>query len=257
MSEVTFSLDGVSSSTIPEIVVEDVTRQIVPSVRDSYLEVPGRSGSWLFEEEAGDRPLGIRVALVGESVAERREAVRKAARFIYAPGRRKLIISDEPDRFLWAKIADAPRSDELLARGRFEATFRTGPFAESTAISTATVAASGNLVVPDEDGLADFFEPVVVVTATGPVSGWTITTNGVALSYGSAMTSGAKVTVSTIAATVTTGDSIDTELVGLFNGANLAMTAVDGDFPKLSAGANPVVLSAGISTAWKWRARYV
>lgn len=252
-----FSLDGVSSSTIPELEVENVTRQMVPSLRDSYLDVPGRAGSWLFEEAAGDRSVAIRFALVGDDIAGRRAAVREVGRFLYAPGRRKLIISDEPDRFDWARISEAPTADELLRRGRAEATFRTGPYSESTAIQTDTIAASGDLTVPAEDGLADELVPVVVVTATAAIAGFTLTTNGVDLVYGSAMALGAKVTINSIAATVTTGDSTDTDLVGDFDGALLAMTAVDGDFPTLTVGANPIVLTAGISTSWEWRSRYV
>ena len=256
----TISLDGVSSSSIPELVIEDVARQITPTIRDSYREIPGRSGSWLFEEAAGDRGLSVRFAAVGDDLDSRRLAVRAAGAFLYGDGLglRKLIVSDEPDRFVWAKLAAAVEAEELLARGRCEASFRTSPFALSTAISTETLLSSGTLTIAPESGFASFFEPSIEVTATSALaSGFSIDVDGIELVYGAGMSSGAKVTVSTISTTVTTGADADSDLDGTFDPADFAMTSVSGDFPILRPGANVVTLSAGISAAFRWRRRYV
>lgn len=256
----TISLDGISSSSIPELVIEDVTRQITPAIRDSYRDVPGRSGSWLFEEEAGDRGLSVRFAAVGETLAARREAVREAGAWLYGDGlgRRKLIVSDEPDRFVWAKLSNVVESEELLARGRFSASFRTSPFALSTAISSETLTGSDSIVLPTTGGLAAYFEPSIEVTSTGAnPDGFSIDVGGIELAYGAAFPAASVVTLSAISSTVTTGADADTELDGTFDGSALAMTSVSGDFPILRPGTNVVTITGSVSAVFRWRERFV
>lgn len=260
----TISLDGVSSSTIPELVIENVARQITPTIRDSYREVPGRGAAWLFEEEGGDRGISVRFAAVGDSLAERRSAVRSAAAFLYGDGlgRRKLIVSDEPTRFSWAKLADAPSAEELMNRGRFDANFRTSPYDYSTTISTDTITGSDSIVIAAETGDAAYYEPSVEITAgTALATGFTLDVDGRAIVYGSALAGGSKLTISSISTTVTTGADTDTDLDGTFDPANLAMTSVSGDFPRLTTGTNVVTFtptSTGTATiVFKWRKRYV
>ena len=257
---VTVSLDGISSSTIPELVIENVSRQITPAIRDVFREVPGRVGSWLFEEVGGDRELALTIAAVGDTLAERRAAVRAAGAWLYGDGlgRRKLIVDDEPDRFVWAKLAGSPVADELMRRGRFEAGFRTSAFSESVAISTDVLAGSGSIVITPATELAAFFEPSIEVTATAALgSGFSVDVDGTTISYGAAMALNDVVTISTLATTVTTGADTDTDLEGIFDPTLLAMTSVSGDFPVLRPGTNTVTLSASISASFRWRERYV
>lgn len=264
MTDTYLELDGVSSSDITELVVEDVVRQMTPTIRDSYLDVAGRPGAWRFDEAAGDRSLAVKFAAVGDTNADRRAALRRAGAFLYGTGRgaRKLVISDEPDRFVYAKLAETPSAEELLRLGRFTATFRTSPFAEAVAPSSATIAGTGigwtdTVTVPAEVGLIDRLAPSVEVTATGSASYFAFNINGVTIYYGGAITAGTKVTVSTISATVTAGADTDTELDGTFDPSALAMTSVAGDFPYLVPGANLVTGQGPISLAFRWRARYV
>ena len=260
MTATTISLDGVSSTSIPEIEIENVTRQIVPTLRSSYLEVPGRSGSWRFEEAAGDRALSATLAVIGDGLEARRTAVRAVGRWLYAPSLRKLIVSDEPDRFVWADISEAPSADELLARGRVPVVWRTGPFAEATSITTEALTNVSTLfnVLPVVDH-ADEFVPSIEVTATGSLgSGFSLTLNGTTISYGGALVASDVVTISSISATVTTGADTDTELDGVFVGGSLAMTDVDGDFPTVVPGDNDFVFSGGSATiSVRFRERFV
>lgn len=261
----TISLDGVSSSTIPELVIENVSRQITPTIRDSYREVPGRGAAWLFEEQGGDRGVSVRFAAVGDTLAERRSAVRAAAAFLYGDGlgKRKLIISDEPTRFSWAKLAAAPASEELLNRGRFDAEFRTSPYDYATTISTETITGSDSIVIAAETGDAAFYEPSIEITAGTALSGgFSLDVDGREIVYGAALAGGSKLTISTISTTVTTGADGDTDLDGTFDPADLAMTSVSGDFPRLTSGTNVVTFtptSGGTASAivFRWRKRYV
>jgi phage-related protein len=260
MVDTTISLDGISSSTIPELVIENVSRQITPGIRDSYRDVPGRSGSLLFTEAAGDRSISVRFAAVGDDSATRRVAVREAAALVYGDGlgRRKLVVSDETDRFYWAKLAAPILAEELLARGRFDVDFRTSPYALATAISTDTVVGNGSIVIAVAPGFASFFEPSIEVEANVSLAGgFTLDVDGRAIVYSGAMALGAKVTISTISTTVTTGADGDAELDGTFVGADLAMTSVSGDFPLLTAGTNTVTATGAITSVFRWRERYV
>ena len=260
MADVTISLDGISSASIPELIVTDVRRQITPGIRDSYRDVPGRSGSWLFREAAGDRSLSVEFAAVGDLDADRREALRLAAAFLYGDGqgRRKLVVSDETDRFYWAKLAAEIEAQELLRLGRFTATFRTAPYALSTAISTEVVAASGTATITSAPDHAAFFEPSIEVTATGTnAGGFAIDVDGTTITYDAPIVDAEKVTISTISATVTSGADADTELDGTFAAADLAMTSVSGDFPVLTPGDNVVTLTGPISASFRYRERFV
>lgn len=250
---------GVASSTIPELYVEAVSRQITPGVRDVYVDVPGRDGSWLFPNAAGDRTISAQFAIVGDTLPERRAAVRKAARWLWRPGsRRPLIISDEPDRFYRAMLAGGVDSAEALALGRFSAEWRTAPYAEAVDADTDTVAGSGTVTVVDSDDLADELYPSVEVTAAGALgSGFTLTVGAYELVYGSAVSAGGKVTISAVSSTVTTGADTDTDLDGTFDVSALAMTAVTGRFPRLVAGDNTVAVTGGATAVLRWRRRYV
>jgi predicted phage tail component-like protein len=254
------SLDGVSSGSIPEIEIENVTRQIVPTIRDSYVEVPGRAGSWKFDEFGGDRGISATLAVIGDDPDTRRTAVRAVARWLLSPNARKLVVSDEPDRFVWANLSEAPTADELLRRGRVPISFRTSPYAEATAISTEalTEASSTFTITPSVDH-ADEFLPSIEITAGALLgSGFSLTINGTTLVYGASLAAAAKVTVSSISATVTSGADGDTDLVGAFDGSLLAMTSVDGDFPVLVPGDNSISFTGGAATiSVRYRERFV
>ena len=253
--------DGVDSADIPELYVVNITRQMTPGVRDVYVDVPGRDGAWQFAEAAGDRTLSVEFAIVGDSQAERRAAVRKAGRWLYKYGpARKLVLGDEPDRFTWAKLAAAPEVSEAYNLGRFSVEFRTGPYDEETTITTASIVGSDTVTVTDTDDLADDILPVYEITAGagGLPSGFTLTIGTRSLVYGSAITAGNTVTVSAISSTVTTGASTDTDLDGTYDPSLLAMTAVSGQFPRLSPGANALVITgAATEVDVHYRRRYI
>ena len=253
--------DGVDSLDIPELYVVEVARQITPGIRDVYVDVPGRDGAWTFPEAAGDRSVSVEFAIVGDSQALRRAAVRKAARWLYKTGpARKLVIGDEPDRFTWAKLGAAPDASEAYNLGRFSVEFRTAPYDEETTISTATIVGSDSVTVTDSDDLADRMLPVYEITADGSglPSGFTLTANGRSLVYGSAIAAGQTVTVSALSSTVTTGASTDTDLDGTYSIGLLAMTAVSGQFPYLVAGANAITITgAGTTVDVSYRRRFI
>lgn len=258
MTDTTITYAGVSSATIAGLYVENVSRDITPGIRDVYVDVPGRAGSWHFPEEGADRGLSVEFAVVGDTLELRRSALREVGRWLYRRGRAKLIISDEPDRFVEASLASAISAEERLTLARFSAEFRTSPYAYSVAIDTDTVVGTDTVTVTPSDDLADEMFPSVEVTAAGALpSGFTLTVAGRELVYGSAVSAAGKVTISAVSSTVTTGADTDTDLDGTFDVADLRMTAVSGQFPRLYSGANTVTVTGGATAVLRWRRRYV
>lgn len=100
--------------------------------------------------------------------------------------------------------------------------------------------------------------PVIEITAGESMpSGFTLTVNGLALTYGDAFTSGDVLTVSSLTYTVSTGVNTDSDLDGVFVVADLSMGAVDGDFPILISGTNSIEIDGGdADLVVTWRRRY-
>jgi predicted phage tail component-like protein len=260
MTDVTYA--GVAlSAAVPEALVTRVRRGLLGTRRDTYQEVPGRAGSWLFPEQPGDRTVSVSVHLLGANFAARRAAVINLADWADAPASAPLVVDDEPDRYWDAKLTGPGDPNEWLETAAADLDFRAGPYAWGTTVSaetwTATDAVGHVWIVPDEvDAL-----PVVEITAgASSIPSFILTTNGDALTYGTALAAGAKVTISSVAYMVTTGADPDPTLVGYFNPATVAMGAVAGTFPVLVPGSNTVTLDTpagqGAAVAVRWRRRY-
>ena len=255
MTITTATLGGVDSSSIADLVITGVRRQVTPAVRDVYLEVPGRAGAWHFPERGGDRELELGLLLASSSFAGRRTAARAVGRWLWpaadlAP-RRQLIVSDEPDRYDLVALADAVDVDELLETGQGSATFRTGPFSYSTTQDTAdlTLTPSSSLDTFDIAAGADLANELpfrVTLTPQLAIGGFILTVNEVELTYGNAVAGGEVVTV-------------DTDTLSVLLQGQPALTSVTGAFATLAAGTNTVELSAdqAVDLSFTWRRRYV
>lgn len=245
------TLGGVSSADIDGLVITGVTRQITPTIRDTYLDVPGRAGSWYFAEAPGDRELTLEVAITAASFADRRAAVRKLGRWLYSNEQRELVLDDEPGRYELAQLAGAPELAELVEIGRGSVTFRVGPFAISETLDevSGTLTAGGDstvITVTPTDDLADTIPPVITIEPTGPLTGFTLGLGGDELIYDGPI-AGSDVVV------------ITTETLSVTLNAEPALTNVAGVFGSLVSGANTLTWDsdgAAVITA-EWRARFI
>lgn len=266
MTEAT--LDGVElSSAVPEVILKRVDRQLLGDRRDIFELVPGRAGSWLFDEQPGDRLIKLELALVGETssypvpidaLEARRAACRALAEWADHVRPVKLELDDEPDRYWLSILSSVPTPDEWLIRATVDLEFRSSPFAFANDISTeALVLASGVTQSFDIDDLVNAY-PIIELTATSTMgAGFTLDVNGLELEYGAAFASGSKLSISSLSYTVETGAIADTELEGTFVPAHLSMALVDGDFPILVPGTNVITLTGGgASASINWRRRY-
>lgn len=253
------TLNGTTlSSSVTGIYVNKVVRSLLGGVRDVYKEFPGLSGSWRFVEKPGDRHLVASLTILSNSYALRRTAVKALASWADVGVASKLIVSDESDRYWDAKLITPPDPDEWVNHAVIDLEFRVGPYSKATSTSSSSVTATNN--VDFTVALPDAVEayPIIEVTASADMTtGFTITCNGNVFTYATALTSGNKVTVSSLAYAVTTGANADTNCDGTFVAANLSMAGVDGVFPVLQPGNNTVRITGANSTAtFLWRRRY-
>jgi len=260
--EITFD-NSASATAVPELIVQTVDRDLLPGVRDEYIEVPGYTGSFLFPEADGDRSMQMTCQLVADTTADRRAAVRALAQFLRKTTMKRLIVSDEPDRFWLAKINAGVPVTERQARGLFQLTWRTSPYAESiTTYSTSVSATSAPDTFSIDIGNSQVeIEPVIELTATeNSADGFELTIGGTVLDYAGSVTNGQVKTISCRTATVVTGAWADEELeTGLFNGATLDMATVTGAFGVIGGeGGNDITLDRmnGVMRI-VWRERYL
>lgn len=256
--------DGVASTTIPDLVIQHVDRQLFGDVRDVYEEVPGRESAWLFAEEPGDRTIEMPCFVLSTDKATRRSVIRQVALWVVKTDRKQLIVSDESDRYWEAKLASAPSLDEVIELGKFTLVWRTGPFAFSTSTSTQAVSNVSNTTtytlpfsIPDEVAA---YPAIRVTGVTAGSAGFTINLNGDILVYDAAVGIGEEVNFSSISYTATAGTDSDVNLTGAFDIADVSMAAVTGTFGVLLPGSNSITVTANgqqLAIDIVWRRRYI
>lgn len=123
-----FVFNGVNSDTFGIIVLEK-KRPVLPDANDSYLQIPGRHGSYLFAKELGDRIIEIECALPEKNLEELRSTIRDIAAWLYTTERKPLSFMDETDKYYMAKVDGAIELEQILSLGRFIVRFRCEPFA--------------------------------------------------------------------------------------------------------------------------------
>lgn len=123
-----FIFNGVNSDTFGIIVLEK-KRPVLPEINDSYLQIPGRHGSYLFPKELGDRIIEIDCALPKKSLEELRSTIRDIAAWLYTTERKPLSFMDETDKYYMAKLDGTIDMDQILAIGQFTLRFRCEPLA--------------------------------------------------------------------------------------------------------------------------------
>jgi predicted phage tail component-like protein len=253
--------DGISSTTIPEYLCESVERQMVGGRRQSYEEVAGLDGAWLFPESPGLREIVIHSHVISDTwPLDRRAAVREVANWVDKSTWAKLSIEDEPGVYNMAILSEAPNVVEWRQVGTFDLTFMASPYTFASVISQDIEVASSatdtfNITV---DGDV-YSEPVIVITAGAGLNDVALELNGRILVYDEAIAAAGKITINSISKTVTLGDSIDTDLTGLFDPDDVSMVNVSGLFPYLVNGLNVLTVegsASGYTVDVKWRNRY-
>lgn len=264
-STVDATLNGVDlSDAVPEALVLNVHRPLLGARRHVVVDVPGKAGSWLFPELAGDRIITLDLDLQGLDFAGRRAAVRALADWADVGAVSQLVLSDEDDRYHEAILDEAPDVEEWLIAATVSLPFRVGPFALSDVVSSEPFAggSAGHFthtwnITADSD-----LEPIIELHGVGGnLDSPAVTLNDDTLYIIESFAALAVVTISTVSHTVTAGVNTDVNLTGAYVAASVRMQRVSGEFGYLVPGSNTLEIAwdgAATSVAGTvyWRRRY-
>lgn len=129
-----FTYRGQSASSFG-LRVKSKSRPILPDIRQEYVEVAKRDGSYDFSGgELEDRLIEIDCAFIETNVGDLRYKARQLAKWLYGTKNDKgrLIFTDEPDLFYNAKLNNKIDIEQTITMGEFTLAFRCDPHAYST-----------------------------------------------------------------------------------------------------------------------------
>jgi len=240
--------DGISSTTIPQFCCQKITRQILGNSRGTFVEIPGRSGSWFFPEQPGRRKIILECFVLEEEVAfptGRRDAVTLVADWLEIGRQGKLILGDDPTVFHNAVLIDPPDVDEWRSLATFELTFTAESYGYAINSSSWSYSAASGSVQNHDFSLLVPTYPIVEITPTGgsSITGFTLSLNGKILTYNTVLTTGSTVNVNSLAMSVLAGTSDDVNLTGAYDPLEMLMSGVTGSFPFLQVGTNEITVT--------------
>lgn len=245
--------NGVSSLDIPGFVIGKVTRRLIGEPRGTLRTVPGREGAWFFPEKRGMRQITMECFVEVDSYpTERRDAITAVADWYDVELQGRLVISDEPDVYYDAVVAETPDPDEWRETGVFDLSFLVQPY--SNDLDTSTHVATGDNAFTDSwdpDLVVPVYPVIEITPTTGTLDGFELSWNGETIIWAGTCPEGSTVTINSISAVVLLGESGDSMLVGAYDAAELAMAGVYGKFPTLLPGTNGMIFerTAGTATA--------
>jgi len=128
-----FTYNGIHSRTY-DIVAKTISRPILPILRRRELMIPGKHGTYSFNDEVFDkRIIEIELRYIGTSFAELRTRARQIAYWLSGySGTKNLIFDDENDKWFVAKIYSEIGLTNLFKLGEATIIFECEPFAYAT-----------------------------------------------------------------------------------------------------------------------------
>jgi predicted phage tail component-like protein len=115
-------------------VAKSVNRPILPVLRRRELIIPGRHGTYSFNDEVFDkRIIEVQLKYIGTSFAELRTRARQIAYWLSGfSGTKNLIFNDEIDKYYVGKIYNEIGLQNLFRVGECTVQFECKPFAYAT-----------------------------------------------------------------------------------------------------------------------------
>jgi len=226
--------NGVSSATIPELIIGPMIRDLIGAQRGAFVDIPGKDGSYFFSQNRGRRKFTAECSVLAATSGERRDVLQQVANWLDVEYQANLQIGDDPGVYYEAVVAEAPQVTEWRERGMFELSWLVNPYALDNATETETWSSTADTTHTWDPELEVMLYPVISVTPTnGTLTGFTLTVNGYELYYVGNIADDATVVVNSIAAMVTSGPNTDTALTGTYDPADSLMLGVGGQFPVL------------------------
>jgi predicted phage tail component-like protein len=161
-----FTLKGQHCSELG-IAMETKTLPVLANPDDSYIQAPGRDGSYLFARELSDSTITIVCGLLTSDTTELMTIKRQIAAWVYSKETIQLVFDDEPDKFYLVKyngtiLLDQSKSSRL---GTFTLVFRSDPVAYSKNDKTLVLT---DFLVTNEGTALSF--PKFTVTFSNPAT---------------------------------------------------------------------------------------
>lgn len=161
---------GISSSTY-DLGVKITSWSMVPASSDSYVDIPGRHGSYHFPGKRQDLLIGLECAFLGSSREDMYSKALGIGAWLYSEARDILSFDVLPGKYFIGKPDGEIDLEPAFILGKFPITFRCEPFAygaeqqASFAADTVTVTNSGT------------FEalPIFTATFTAVAAEWKVT----------------------------------------------------------------------------------
>ncbi len=162
--------------------------------------------------------------------------------------------SDQSDRFWYGRLDDYSPPDEQVGFAEFDLTFRVEPYAYSTSVGTQVLGPTSTEPYSTTFSVttaADTpFTLEIAPTGANLTSGFVLTVNGDALTYGTTVTAGATLVISSVSYTAIIAPS------------TLSMATLSGAFGRLINGTNTITFDRASGTAsttltFTWRQRYL
>lgn len=238
----TVTWDEVLSTSIPELVIGQVTRDLVGQPRGTFKEVPGKDGSWFFGQARGRREIRAQCFILADSIAERRTVMEEVANWLDVTTEAKLELSDEPGIYYMAVLSEAPQPAEWRELGTFELAWQAQPYSYDNEPDTESFTADADELHSWDPGLVVYTYPIIEITPTnGTLTGFSLETNGDTLFYSGLVADDATLTINSIAGVVLQGSNLDIELTGAYDPLASDMGGVSGKFPVLLPGVSNTV----------------
>lgn len=145
--------------------------QMVPANSDTYVNVPGRHGSYHFPGKRQDLLIGLEFAFVGSSLVDMYAKSLDIEAWLYSEARDVLSFDVLPGKYFTGKPDSEIDMEPFFVLGKFNVSFRCEPFAYGSEVPGAFVADAVTVTNP---GTAEAL-PVFNATFTAAATEWKVT----------------------------------------------------------------------------------
>lgn len=171
--------NGQDSYSDFNLVVKSSDRTMLPSLTQRQLAVAGKHGTWDFKGNTYEnRIISVEFKYVGSTFLNLRSKARDIAHWLsQTEAPKKLIFSDEPDKYYLAKIYSSVGLQNILRVGQGSIEFECKPFAYSTAqdLILATITTDPQVINVTVTGTAETPEIITMTNNSGiTIDGFTL-----------------------------------------------------------------------------------
>lgn len=224
--------NGVSSLTVPGLVLSEVLRDPLGELKTAIVEVPGREGAWVFPKKRGMKVFSVTGHIERETKEELRVAETALAAWLDVEGEANLAFADDPGLYYQASLTGATQRSSWRGVAQYDFEWTAQPYALDEDITVETWSSGVNTDHTWSAGVLMPIAPVVTITPTdGTLTAFSLNANGYSIEYTGLISSGNSVTINAIAPIVVSGINGDLSLTGAYNPALQVMLGVDGAFP--------------------------